>query len=284
MKLLEQYPEMIEPMTTIPPQSRHNYHHDDLINNMRGKLQAKLSEVYGSTYDWRTISLGWQQALVRLGFVPSLNRWNNPIEPADKDAAASRLIERLTESHYLEFADSYGEPGYTDPEKGILFANWNDVPKSAQEFLESQGYELEWSDEWYVHYDSSPTKAYRTSPDSYQWTSQIKYCDDGYVLTPECDISDWIDECKCEGKNDTYSCLPDWVKPDDLKEYGYFDSEEKLEASMHYPTDSPTDIVAKLQEEFKSNFDSVLFQITCAEQFASHYRVFIRSNDWEGCE
>ena len=283
MKLTGNFPEMMEPLTSIPTQSSRGCHYDGLVNTMRAKLTDKLGEVYGSAYDWRSISLGWQQALIRLGFVPSLNRWNNPIEPADKVAACDRLISRLQESHQLEYADNYGEPGYTDPDRGILFCNWNDVPQPVQDFLESQGYELEWQDEWYIHYEQGAT-AYRTSPDSHGWTCQVKYCD-GYVLTPKDDISEWIDECKSEDKADLHSHLPDWVNSSDLEEHGYFVEDEELEVSMHYASnETPTSIVSKLQKRFKSNFESVLFQVNYAEQFATGYRVYVRLNDWEDSE
>ena len=49
---------------------------------------------------------------------------------------------RLVEKHakYCEFASSYGERGYDDPEKGILFANWNNVPRFIMDGLERRGF------------------------------------------------------------------------------------------------------------------------------------------------
>lgn len=69
----------------------------------------------------------------------------------------------------LDWADEYGEPGYTKPEKGILFCNWNSIPQALQDRLEVQGYELKWGDEWYVDTGRSPCKAWRTQPDSWRW-------------------------------------------------------------------------------------------------------------------
>src|SRR5690606_23962444 len=86
----------------------------------------------------------------------------------------------------FKFADEYGEPGYT-ADKGIIFGDWNEVPQRIHDYLEEAGYELEWSDEWYVHYDSSPVKAWRTQPDSYHWQCQIRFTDSG-VLTPDDDV------------------------------------------------------------------------------------------------
>ena len=61
----------------------------------------------------------------------------------------------------------YGEPGYTDPKKLILFANWNRVPTYIQEGLERRGYALEYMDEWVRDYESD--KAYRCVADSHSW-------------------------------------------------------------------------------------------------------------------
>lgn len=65
------------------------------------------------------------------------------------------VIELYRDKHneQVEFAGHYGEPGYSDPEKGIVFANWNNIPKRIADGLEAQGYELEWSDEWHIDYN-----------------------------------------------------------------------------------------------------------------------------------
>ena len=39
-----------------------------------------------------------------------------------------------------EWANEYGEPGYSSPERGIILANWNDVSGEMQDELESAGY------------------------------------------------------------------------------------------------------------------------------------------------
>lgn len=70
------------------------------------------------------------------------------------------VLEYLFDQHDAELVGEYGEPRYTDPENGILFADWNNVPKWQQDLMEEAGYELEWSDEWVSHNN----KAYRCSP------------------------------------------------------------------------------------------------------------------------
>ena len=84
---------------------------------------------------------------------------------------SSETIERLLEKRgaYPQWAPEYGEPGYNEaPANGIIFADWNQVNKRVYAWLEKHGFALEWSDEWTVIWDNDG-KAYRTSPDCYQW-------------------------------------------------------------------------------------------------------------------
>src|ERR1700733_2652991 len=67
----------------------------------------------------------------------------------------------------MQYAHAYGEPGYTDPKKAILFANWNYFCKEVYNLLGKAGYALEWSDEWSTCNDCG--NAVRTSADSYSW-------------------------------------------------------------------------------------------------------------------
>ena len=77
------------------------------------------------------------------------------------------IMESLSDSCDFLEAMEYGEPGYSNPEKSILLANWNNVSDRVQDYLEEAGFSLEWSDEWIIDYSSG--KAYRCVPDSYDW-------------------------------------------------------------------------------------------------------------------
>lgn len=77
----------------------------------------------------------------------------------------------------LGFASEYEEPGYTQPDKGVLFANWNYFPRGIDSILESYGYAVEWSDEWAIC--DQCYKAVRTQPDSWGWTPSFTVCDGG---------------------------------------------------------------------------------------------------------
>lgn len=74
----------------------------------------------------------------------------------------------LSKIDNLEWANEYSEPGYTNPKKGILFANWNPFPSCIDGILERYGYDVQWSDEWATCSDCG--NAVRTNPDGYYWT------------------------------------------------------------------------------------------------------------------
>jgi hypothetical protein len=84
----------------------------------------------------------------------------------------------ISELENMGFASAYAEPGYTQPDKGILFANWNYFPNEVTALLEQYGYAIEWSDEWYT---CECGKAVRTTADSYSWQPS-------YVMLHECEI------------------------------------------------------------------------------------------------
>ena len=152
-----------------------------------------------------------------------------------------QALQYLQDKHDCQYASAYGEPGYTNPEKGILFANWNHIPKRMVSWLESRGYECEWSDEWYVSDDG---KAWRTSPDCYSWESSLVYDGHGDYLTRDDEHSEAIDAVSMTDRNQPAGCVPSWVTVDDLTEAGYELFQGELESGW-FPgqTDDPAAIV-----------------------------------------
>lgn len=149
----------------------------------------------------------------------------------------------------IDYASEYGEPGYADPTKGILFSNWNDIPKSLQDRLEAQGYALEWSDEWYV--DSDAAKAWRTEPTHMGWVPRVRY-GDGDIITPDSDPDEWIDSAK----NDEDNALPYWFDTDELTSRGW---EEIEEHSRHFADHAH----ASLRRHVKAGRDALLVYSEC---------------------
>lgn len=89
-----------------------------------------------------------------------------------------RQLERAAqlEVENMGYAVAYAESGYDSPKRGILFANWNRFPSRLDSILEHAGYAVEWADEWTTCEDCG--RAYRTSPDSYDWTPAGGYRED----------------------------------------------------------------------------------------------------------
>lgn len=169
----------------------------------------------------------------------------------------------LQETHHAEWCTSYGEPGYSAPEKGIILANWNNVPKGLGDWLEKCGYSLEWSDEWTIDYNHS--KAYRTSPDCHAWESQIAITDDGEMLTPDDDVSGWIDHAAMTDKAQLAGCLPSWVTAEDLENAGFTLYRGSLESGFHHgQTDKPGPIAC---EAFDNGASRVVFRNVENSQF-----------------
>ncbi len=169
----------------------------------------------------------------------------------------------------LDWADQYGEPGYTTPAKGILFADWNDVSKPLQKRLEAQGFELEWSDEWDVDSDRSPSKAWRTQPDGHGWESRVR-CTDGDMLTPDDDAQEWIDDALNEERRP----LPSWFDESELQLRGFavIEQDDK-EVGLHPgQNETPDKFMPAL---IKEGYDVVL-QITDRSQFDTRYKVWTR--------
>jgi hypothetical protein len=175
----------------------------------------------------------------------------------------------------VDYASEYGEPGYSDPEAGIIVADWNDVPQRIQDGLERQGYELEWIDEWYISCDSSPAKAWRSEPDCHSWESRLLYCD-GYVLTADDDISDWIEQCEFTSADDG-RVLPSWWDDADFVSANwrlYDPTAADFESGFH---PGQTDEPAKFLPAILRVHGKALIQRTEQSQFYSKFRVWVPS-------
>ena len=182
------------------------------------------------------------------------------------------VIQLWADKHneVVDFASHYGEPGYSEPSKGIVLANWNDVPKRISDGLEAQGYSLEWSDEWYIDYNND--KAYRTSPDSYGWESRIMYSEAaGDYLTPDDALEDWIAQCE----DNVSAALPSWWDETEIAALGWVKQTAEYENGWHLgQNDSPEKIGAALAAEGKS----FLFQIGGVGQFYVRFHVWVKKD------
>lgn len=176
----------------------------------------------------------------------------------------------LVEEHasYCDCAGTYAERGYDDPERAILFANWNKVPREIQVKLEEAGYSLEWSDEWL----QSSDKAYRTKADCYSWTPYYVLTDDGEVVGGdeiEEDPTWYVEEYLL---NDPDHCN---VFDINLAKLGFKPIDQEFETGWHPgQTDDPHKVFERLQDEMPDH--DFVFDLKSQGQFDAHWRVWSR--------
>lgn len=95
------------------------------------------------------------------------------------DVKFTAELERLMSEGKIDSYAGICEPGYGCGPKGVLLANWNNIDKELQEWLELQGYTQHWSDEW----DSCSEcgKIFRVTGDCYGWKKYAAEGVDGMV-------------------------------------------------------------------------------------------------------
>lgn len=165
----------------------------------------------------------------------------------------------------VEFCEKYGEPGYTDPEAGIFFADWNHTEREFGDFLEEMGFAIEWCDEWTVHDD----KAYRTSGNSWFWEPQLFCTEDGYI-GPEDGIEVWIEAMKDAPDR----CLPSRITEAELIEAGWVKHNGTYESGWHPgQNDDPKKIYDALIK--RKDVESVIFRKEENSQFYIQFEAYI---------
>lgn len=183
-----------------------------------------------------------------------------------------KILQALHDKHDLKSCSHYGEPGYHDPAASILFADWNPISKRIGDYLEEAGFELEWSDEWYIDYNND--KAWRTSPDSYGWVRQIVYTDDGEVLTPDNGAAEIIEALAMSDRAHPCHAVPNWVTEADIEAAGYTAIGGVYETGW-YPgqNNNPSEIA---KGAFANGAGSVVFRIKSVGQFDIHFQGFAK--------
>jgi hypothetical protein len=183
-------------------------------------------------------------------------------------------LERDAQSEIdnLNYASEYAEPGYTQPAKGIVFANWNKFPRELTDILERAGYAVEWSDEWAIC--DGCQKAVRTSPDSYSYTPSYAFVS-GEILCVECIAAD-PEDYLAEMSGDATRCLTvDLHSQIDLATYGYEKhNPESFESGFHPgQNDNPHMIAKALEAEGITDY---LFVQDEQSQFYIRFSVWVR--------
>lgn len=186
------------------------------------------------------------------------------------------LCQRYVRYQDVDYAPNYGEPGYSDPETGILFANWNDCPKWLIAGLERRGYELEWKDEWIIAHETG--KAFRTEPDSYSWKPYYVISEDsgevigGDEIESGDELEWYINEYLL---NDPTKCN---LFDIDLASQGFEQFGGRYETGWHPgQNDSPPKVFERIQRE-RPDYD-VVFSLDSKGQFDTEWSAWIRSQN-----
>jgi hypothetical protein len=183
------------------------------------------------------------------------------------------LEDRTRQIEYMTWAHEYAEPGYSQPEKGILFANWNYFPRGLDSILEHYGYEMEWEDEWSTCGDCG--RAIRTSADSYCWQPS-------YVILNECELiciaclNGHADEYLESLENNPRKALnvSHGINPAD---YGYTQVGKDFENGFHpHQNDNPKKIYDELR---KQGHPRILFTVDSVGQFDLTFSAWIKSGE-----
>jgi hypothetical protein len=201
-----------------------------------------------------------------------------------------------------EYASEYGEPGYSTRGGPVLLGDYwcrrqdCGYPERYDDnggafsgkvklhsldyhyprvfaFLEREGCELEWHDEWTVVDD----KAYRTQADSYSWQPTAVWNDEicDYMVNGE-DIDLWLEWAT----NNPRRCLMRASFTDDqLREHGFVERECDYESGWYGREDNPQSIFNAITER-EPNTD-VLFKLANVEQFRVTFCVFVRERGTE---
>lgn len=176
---------------------------------------------------------------------------------AAKFSAPTRQGENRIEE--IQYYSGYVEPGYTDPESGIVATcNWNAITTYNEEtrkwdtvdntiirvakIFEKLGIELEWSDEWRACDDCM--KIFRISPDGHGWQPSYVTTEDGYQYCIDCiDAEEHLSNL--EGNERAWNR----IEQIDPEEHDYLLIQEGFEHGMCRGMDADPPRIAKLLRE-----------------------------------
>ena len=175
----------------------------------------------------------------------------------------------MEEIENMGFAPEYAESGYSQPEKGILFANWNYFPRNIDTILEKYGYMVEWSDEWTTCEDCN--RAVRTSANSYGW--QPSYVEFEGIVCLNC-IKRHSEEYLETLEDNPRTALNTNIDP---SQFGYIQIQDGYENVLHqHMTDDPKKIFADLEQK---GYTRILFKVDEVSQFYTTFSVWEKEKE-----
>lgn len=178
-----------------------------------------------------------------------------------------------------DYAEVLAEPGYDQPEGGVILANWNKVPTCIKNGLELRGFGTEWLDEWVVvsNQTNCCSEAYRSVSDSYSWVPSFIMSNDGELLG--------LNEAQ-ENPEMYFDILqndPDraltfrGIRPDDhgWVQYDPAGEVQEYENGLHLGMDdSPAAVLEEAQSKYPDH--DFLFQISENSQFYTRFIIWMR--------
>lgn len=207
-----------------------------------------------------------------------VDEWEEPgelREPTEQEltAFATDWIEEVEgEGRFdLRVVGAYAEPGYTNPRRSILLANWNAVCRETQRWLEAAGCELEWCDEWAEC--AACCRLVRTQSDSYSWKR-------GYaILAGDICCADCVGKIPhvylADLRGDAAKALT--LDTVDLAEHGYVRVEREFESGLHPGQDDSPQAIAKLLVH--RGIEDFIFSLDRVGQFEARFGLWVRPAD-----
>jgi len=168
-----------------------------------------------------------------------------------------------------DFAEEYGERGYFKEKEGnvIVTGDWNYLAGSIYDIIEENGYEMEWSDQWIMDYDTQ--EIFKSNGDeqgelSYFWISECEIAsiegnEEAYIEYVSMERQDSIDSVKLGVS---------WI---DYEEYGYEDIEKSChETGMYGIWEDPREAYDK----FKHEYERIVYVLCSANPFATRWKLY----------
>lgn len=206
-----------------------------------------------------------------------------------------RVLAEHPGYHVHDWADGYGEPGYSS-EGPVVLGDWwcrrqdcgypDRYDNGKREVhglewhyprvfaaLEDAGCELVWDDEWVI--PDGTNAAYRTTADSYQWQPTAVFNSDTCeYMVPEDGHDVWLEWAE----NDPSRCLMERSVSDaDMTAAGYVEHECGLENGWHPGQDAdPVKIADAIRREAGDDDVDIIFQLSETSQFYIGFCVWVR--------
>jgi len=218
---------------------------------------------------------------------------NDVLKRAQKFKEIAVVTAKKREAQFqideIEFATKYAEPGYTEPECGVIaLGDWNNVTAYNREsgewetvdntvsrladIFEKMGIELEWSESW--RKCDMCLGIVRIHADSYCWMPSY-HCDDEEFVCVDCLLEGAAEylqgfEGKLKGNSISAICP---------ENYDYLLIQDRFEHGFHTGQDASPERIAGLLD--KAGCTRYLFNLDSKGQFDIRFSVWLHEEEKE---